>query len=117
KDKDTLLEALLRAEGFHTAPALIGVGITPVEAVPSPAVFNHVITTVEMPGGTIWLDSTAEVAPYRLLTAVIRDRLALVVPPAGPAALERTPAAPPYPMVAHFEGNGALDADGKFTSH
>jgi transglutaminase-like putative cysteine protease/tetratricopeptide (TPR) repeat protein len=117
KDKDTLLEALLRAEGFHTAPALIGVGVTPVEAVPSPAVFNHVITTVEMPGGFIWLDSTAQVAPYRLLSAIIRDQLALVVPPAGPAALERTPASPPYPMVAHFEANGTLDADGKFASH
>ncbi len=42
KDKDTLLEALLRAKGFPTAPALIGVGVAPVEAVPSPAVFNHV---------------------------------------------------------------------------
>jgi transglutaminase-like putative cysteine protease len=117
KDKDTLLEALLRAQGFHTAPALIGVGITPVEAVPSPAVFNHVITTVELPGGRIWLDSTPEVAPYRLLSAAIRDQLALVVPVEGPAALDRTPAAPPYPMVAHFEATGTLDADGKFTSH
>ena len=117
KDKDTLLEALLRAQGFHTAPALIGVGITPVEAVPSPAVFNHVITTVELPGGRIWLDSTPEVAPYRLLSAAIRDQLALVVPAEGPAALDRTPAAPPYPMFAHFEATGTLDAEGKFTSH
>jgi tetratricopeptide (TPR) repeat protein/transglutaminase-like putative cysteine protease len=117
KDKDTLLEALLRAKGFHTAPALIGVGITPVEAVPSPAVFNHVITTVELPGGRIWLDSTPEVAPYRLLSAAIRDQLALVVPEDGAAALDRTPAAPPYPMFARFEATGTLDADGKFTSH
>jgi tetratricopeptide (TPR) repeat protein/transglutaminase-like putative cysteine protease len=117
KDKDTLLEALLRAQGFHTAPALIGVGITPVEAVPSPAVFNHVITTVELPGGRIWLDSTPEVAPYRLLSAAIRDQLALVVPAEGAASLDRTPAAPPYPMFARFEATGTLDADGKFTSH
>ncbi len=116
KDKDTLLEALLRAKGFHTAPALIGVGVTPVEAVPSPAVFNHVITTVDLPGGRIWLDSTPEVAPYRLLSASIRDQLALVVPTEGPAALERTPAAPPYPMIAHFEATGTLDGDGKLTS-
>jgi tetratricopeptide (TPR) repeat protein len=117
KDKDTLLEALLRAQGFHTAPALIGVGVAPVEAVPSPAVFNHVITTVDLPDGPIWLDSTPEVAPYRLLTATIRDQLALVVPAEGPATLKRTPAAPPYPMVAHFEATGTLDADGKLTSH
>ncbi len=117
KDKDTLLEALLRAKGFHTAPALIGVGITPVRDVPTPAVFNHVITTVDLPGGRIWLDSTPEVAPYRLLSAPIRDQLALVVPAQGAAALERTPAAPPYPMAAHFEATGTLDAEGKFTSH
>ena len=117
KDKDTLLEALLRAKGLQTAPALIGVGITPVREVPTPAVFNHVITTVELPGGRVWLDSTPEVAPYRLLSAPIRDQLALVVPAQGAAALERTPAAPPYPMAAHFEATGSLDAEGKFTSH
>jgi len=117
KDKDTLLEAMLRAQGFHTAPALIGVGITPVEAVPSPAVFNHVITTVDLPGGRIWLDSTPEVAPYRWLSATIRDQQALVVPTEGPASLQRTPAAPPYPMESHFEATGSLDKDGTFTAH
>jgi tetratricopeptide (TPR) repeat protein len=117
KDKDTLLEALLAAQGFRTAPALIGVGTTPVPDVPSPAVFNHVITTVDLPGGRIWLDSTPEVAPYRLLSAAIRDQLALVVPAAAPAALERTPAAPPYPLIARFDSVGALDAEGKLTTH
>ena len=51
KDKDTLLEALLHAKGFTTTPALIGAGIAPVPEVPSPAVFNHVITTVNLAGG------------------------------------------------------------------
>ncbi len=117
KDKDTLLEALLSAKGFHTAPALVGAGLTPVEDVPSPAVFNHVITTVDMPGGSIWLDSTPEVAPYRYLSAAIRDQLALVIPPAAPAALQRTPAVPPYPLSARFEAVGSIDAEGKLTSH
>jgi tetratricopeptide (TPR) repeat protein len=117
KDKDTLLEAMLRARGFHTAPALIGVNIAPVDAVPTPAVFNHVITTVDMPEGRIWLDSTPEVSPFRWLSAPIRDQLALVVPTSGAAALERTPATPPYPMAAHFEAVGSLDAEGTFTAH
>ena len=117
KDKDTLLEALLRAKGFHTAPALIGVGLTPIEAVPSPAVFNHVITTIEQPGGRIWLDSTPEVAPYRLLSAPIRDQLALVVPAQGLSGLERTPATPPYPMYARFELTGELSANGTLAGH
>ena len=117
KDKDTLLEALLRAKGFSTAPALIGAGIAPVPEVPSPAVFNHVITTVNLPSGRIWLDSTPEVAPYQLLSATIRDQKALVVLRMAGESLELTPANAPYPFVAKFEALGTVDAEGKFTSH
>ncbi|MFZ0690489.1 MAG: DUF3857 domain-containing protein [Acidobacteriaceae bacterium] len=115
KDKDTLLEALLRAKGFSTAPALIGAGIAPVPELPSPAVFNHVITTVNLPTGRIWLDSTPTVAPYRFLTNVIRDQKALVIPATTPAELASTPAAGPWPYTEHFEAHGSLDADGKLT--
>jgi Flp pilus assembly protein TadD len=116
KDKDTALEALLRASGFATAPALIGVGIAPVPEVPSPAMFNHVITTVDLPSGRIWLDSTPGVAPFGYLLAMIRDQKALVVPPSGVAALATTPAVPPYPLTVRFEAKGSLDADGKMTA-
>jgi len=116
KDKDTLLEALLRAKGFKTAPALIGAGIAPTPEVPSPATFNHVITTVNLPEERIWLDSTAEVGPYRYLTAILRDVQALVVPVDGAAGLEKTPAEPPYPLETKFEAEGALDGEGKLTA-
>jgi tetratricopeptide (TPR) repeat protein len=115
KDKDTLLEAMLRAKGFSTAPALVGAGITPVPDVPSPSVFNHVITTVQLPGGRVWLDSTAQGAPYQYLSAPIRDQKALLVPSAGASALESTPAAAPYPFTAHFEATASVDAEGKLT--
>ena len=117
KDKDTLLEALLRAKGFTTAPALIGVNIAPVPGLPSPALFNHVITTVDLPGGRVWLDTTAEVAPYRVLIPFIRDQQALVIPATGLAALERTPADPPFPYFERFEATGTLDKDGLLKSH
>ncbi len=116
KDKDTLLEALLRAKGFSTSPALIGAGIAPVAEVPSPAMFNHVITTVNLPGGRIWLDSTPMVSPYRFLVATIRDQKALVVPADGPATLESTPKEGPYPFMERLDADGTLDADGKLTS-
>lgn len=116
KDKDTLLEALLRAKGFSSAPALIGAGIAPVPEVPSPAVFNHVITTVDLPSGRIWLDSTPDSAPFRYLTAVIRDQKALVVPAGAPAELLSTPANPPYAFAERFEANATLDDKGKLTS-
>lgn len=115
KDKDTLLEALLRAKGFSTAPALIGAGIAPVPEVPSPAVFNHVITTVNLPGGRIWLDSTPQAAPYQYLSAVIRDQKALVIPADAAASLQTTPAIPPYSFTENFEATATLDADGKLT--
>jgi tetratricopeptide (TPR) repeat protein len=116
KDKDTLLEGLLHARGFSTAPALIGAGIAPVAEVPSPAVFNHVITTVNLPSGRVWLDSTPLAAPYGYLIALIRDQKALVVPATAPATLESTPAQAPYPFTEQFEAVGSLDADGKLTA-
>jgi len=115
KDKDTLLEALLRSKGFSTAPALIGAGIAPVPDVPSPAVFNHVITTVNLPAGKIWLDSTPPGAPFRYLSAIIRDQKALVVPTDSAGTLETTPASAPYQLSADFEAVAALDAEGKLT--
>jgi tetratricopeptide (TPR) repeat protein len=116
KDKDTLLEALLRAKGFSTAPALVGAGIAPTPDVPSPAVFNHVITTVNLPSGTIWLDSTPPDAPYRYLSQTIRDQKALVIPGDAAATLVSTPAEAPYPFQSNFNGAGSLDADGKMSA-
>ncbi len=40
KDKDTLLEALLHAKGFTTAPAIVGVGVDIIPDLPSPGQFN-----------------------------------------------------------------------------
>ncbi|MGH9590466.1 MAG: DUF3857 domain-containing protein [Terracidiphilus sp.] len=116
KDKDTLLESLLRAKGLSSAPALIGAGIAPVPDVPSPAVFNHVITTVDLHGGRIWLDSTPDSAPFRYLSAVLRDQKALVVPAGAPAELVSTPANPPYAFGERFEATGTLDDKGKLTA-
>jgi tetratricopeptide (TPR) repeat protein len=122
KDKDTLLESLLRAKGMTTAPVLIGAGIAPVPDVPSPAVFNHVITTVELPDASgkpqqTWLDTTAEVAPFRVLMPVIRDQQALVVPDKAPASLQKTPADPPYPYHENLVAEGTLDKEGLLKAH
>ena len=117
KDKDTLFEALLRAKGLTAAPALIGVGIAPVPDLPSPALFNHVITTVALPTRQVWLDTTPGAAPYQVLFPLIRDQQALVIPAAAAARLERTPALPPYPYFERFEAVGTLGNDGLLTSH
>ena len=117
KDKHTLLAALLTASGLHPDAVLIGAGVRFNEAVPSPSSFNHLITTVSVAGQPVWLDSTQEVAPYRALSYVIRDRKALVVPDAGVAKIETTPADLPFPSFEKLNSVGTLDKEGTSNSH
>jgi len=117
KDKDTLLEALLHAKGFTTAPALVGVNIDSIPDLPSPGQFNHVITTATLPSGEVWMDSTPEVAPFRMLTSPVRGKQALVIPATGAARLEHTPAQPPFPFVDRFEAKATLKSDGELDGH
>ena len=117
KDKHTLLASMLREAGFHPDAVLIGAGIRFNEDVPSPESFNHAITTLHVDGKQVWLDSTAEIAPYRVLVPTIRDKQALVIPDSGAARLERTPAAPPFPFVDSFIATGTLSTDGTMKSH
>jgi Flp pilus assembly protein TadD len=65
----------------------------------------------------LWLDSTPEIGPYRMLIYPLRDKQALVIPATGPATLMRTPATPPFPAVDVFEASGKLDTDGTLTAH
>ena len=117
KDKHTLLAALLSAAGFSSDAALIGSGVHFNEAIPSPGSFNHVITIVQLDGKPVWLDATAEVAPYRLLSPTLRDKQALVVPSTGAAHIERTPKTTPFPSEIHFDADGAIDEHGTSHSH
>jgi tetratricopeptide (TPR) repeat protein len=117
KDKHTLLAAMLREAGLHPQAVLIGAGIRFNEDVPSPSAFNHAITTLPVAGKQVWLDSTAEVAPYQLLVPAIRDKQALVIPENSAAKLERTPAATPFPFVETFVATGTLNSDGTMKAH
>jgi hypothetical protein len=116
KDKHTLLAAMLAAAGIQSDAVLIGVGVRFNEAVPSPASFNHLITRATIDGKPVWLDTTAEVAPWSMLVLVTRDKQALVVPASGPATIARTPVDPPFPNVEAVDSVGSLDANGVSTS-
>jgi tetratricopeptide (TPR) repeat protein len=116
KDKHTLLAAMLSALGLHPDAVLIGAGVRFNEAVPSPGSFNHLITTVQVGGQAVWLDSTEEVAPYRALAYVIRDNKALVVPDSGVARIETTPTALPFPSFQKMDAVGTLDKEGTSNS-
>ena len=117
KDKHTLLAAMFAAAGIPSDAALIGAGIPMNPDVPSPSAFNHLITAVPEAGKIVWLDSTAEVAPYGMLIFPIRDKRALLVPDHNAAMIERTPARLPFPAFQTFEAIGSLDPEGTVTSH
>ena len=87
KDKHTLLAALLRAAGYDAWSALISSFRDIDPDVPSPGQFDHVITAVPRGSSLVWLDTTAEVAPFALLLPNLRDKQALVIPNEKPASL------------------------------
>ena len=112
KDKHTLLAAMLGAAGVKTDAVLIGAGIRFNPEVPSPAAFNHLITLATVDGKPVWLDATAEVAPYRMLEAQIRDHRALAVPDAAVARIETTPKELPFKPFQTMDAVGTLNKDG-----
>jgi hypothetical protein len=108
QDKHTLLAAMLSALGLHPDAVLIGAVVRFNEAVPSPGSFNHLITMVPVGGQAVWLDSTEEVAPYRAMAYVIRNKQALVVPNVGAAKIEMTPAKLPFPSLRTLDAIGTV---------
>jgi tetratricopeptide (TPR) repeat protein len=123
KDKHTLLASLLEAEGLHANSVLINSSRKLDPDVPSPSQFDHVITMLPMGSGKdaqeVWMDTTAEVAPFRLLAYTLRKKQALVVPPAGTGAphLEETPADTPMPDTEVAEVDGKINEIGKLEVH
>ena len=122
KDKHTLLASLLEAEGLHANSVLINSSRKLDPDVPSPSQFDHVITMLPMGGQEVWMDTTSEVAPFRLLAYPLRKKQALVIPPANlsnaPAPhLEETPADTPMPDTERSEITGKINEIGKLEAH
>ncbi len=117
KDKNTLLAALLEAQGFHSTSVLIGAHMKLDPEVPSPSQFDHVITRVPVAGKEIWLDSTPGVAPFRMLSFDLRGKQALAIPPNGNAELVWTPTELPFEAYDRSSIEGTVNDTGKLTGH
>ena len=122
KDKHTLLASLLDAEGLHANSVLINSSRKLDPDVPSPSQFDHVITMLPMGKQEVWMDTTAEVAPFRLLAYSLRKKQALVIPPATLASapaphLAETPADTPVPDYERSEVEGKINEIGKLEAH
>ncbi|MGA9510071.1 MAG: DUF3857 domain-containing protein [Candidatus Sulfotelmatobacter sp.] len=117
KDKHTLLASLLEAEGMHASSVLINSSRKLDPDVPSPSQFDHVITMLPMGTQEIWMDTTSEVAPFRLLAYSLRNKQALVIPASGTPHLEETPADTPTPDSEISEVDGTINQIGKLEAH
>jgi tetratricopeptide (TPR) repeat protein/transglutaminase-like putative cysteine protease len=117
KDKHTLLASLLEAEGMHASSVLINSTHKLDPDMPSPSQFDHVITMLPMGQQEVWMDTTSEVAPFRLLAYSLRHKLALVVPANGTPHLEETPADTPMLDSEIADINGRITDVGKLEAH
>jgi len=117
KDKHTLFSSMLIAAGLRAYPALMNSSRKIDADVPSPAQFDHVISVIPLGGENLWADTTAEVAPFRLLSPQLRDKKALVVPANAPARLETTPAEPPFVSSEVVEVKGQINDLGQLKGH
>jgi tetratricopeptide (TPR) repeat protein len=126
KDKHTLLASLLEADGLHASSVLINSSRKLDPDVPSPSQFDHVITLLPLGTGKdkeeVWMDTTSEVAPFRLLAYSLRKKQALVIPPAEPLSgvaphLEETPADTPMPDTEVSKIDGKINEIGKLEAH
>jgi TonB family protein len=117
KDKHTLLQALLAAQGIRSYPVLINAFHKIDADVPSPAQFNHLITVAKIGDTATWLDATAEVAPYGLISYSLRNKQAVVAATDSFGGLKRTPVESPVKSGAALTVNakvselGAMDAN------
>jgi hypothetical protein len=114
KDKDTLLSALLEAEGFHSSSVLIN-PIRKLDAdVPSLWPFTHVITMLPLGKDEIWMDSSVGVLPFRMLSYDLRNKPSLVIPFDGSPRFEDTPSEAPMTSSLLEDIDGKVDTSGIF---
>jgi len=116
KDKHTLLAAMLQAAKFRPDAVLIPFSRELDTSVPSPSQFDHVITAVPGEHGLIWMDSTAEVAPFRLLSPALRNKSALLVASNGEGKIVQTPVDPPFLSTQRVEIDAEVSDLGKLSA-
>jgi tetratricopeptide (TPR) repeat protein len=117
KDKHTLLASMLAATGLRAYPVLLNSSRKIDVDIPSPGQFDHVISAIPLGNETLWADTTSEIAPAGLLSPRLRNKKALMIPTAGPARLETTPAEPPFLSSELVKVEGTVDDLGKLSAH
>lgn len=117
KDKTTLLEAMLEAEGLHAYPVLVNAMAKIYPDVPNPLQFDHAIALVRIENQDIWLDSTVGVSPSGYLLPQLRDTEALVISDARLRELRRLPKDLPFSVEYRIAVKGKVDEQGNLDGH
>lgn len=112
KDKTTLLEAMLDAEGLHAYPALVNSKADVDLEIPNPMQFDHAIAFVRIGNKDEWLDSTVGVSPFGYLLPHLRNAEALVISETSPAGLRKMPQEFPFTIENRVGVEGTIDAQG-----
>jgi TonB family protein len=112
KDKATLLDALLAAEGIHSATALINSQVEVDREIPTPLQFDHAINMVSLDGREIWLDATTGVGPFGYLLPQLRGKEALVVLYPQKSELRQSPAEESSAKTYRYEIEKTIDDKG-----
>jgi tetratricopeptide (TPR) repeat protein len=115
-DKNMLLAAMLRAAGIESATALVPFTGVLDRSVPSPAQLDHAIMVVPLAAASLWMDSSTEVAPFRLLASPLRNKAALLVASNGSGKIVDTPADPPFLSSQRVDIDGGVSDLGKLTA-
>jgi len=116
KDKHNLLATMMESVNLRASTVLINSSTKIDPDFPSPSQFDHAITLAHLPSLDAWMDVTTEVAPFRLLSANLRKKQALVISSTGPARLVDTPADPPTVSLMTTDVDATLGALGALSA-
>lgn len=112
KDKTTLLESMLEAEGLHAHPVLVSLNADVDPDMPNPMQFDHTIAFMEVGKKERWLDSTVGVAPFGYLLPQLRNSRALVASQSLSTGLRQLPEDFPFTVEYTVDIEGKVDAQG-----
>jgi tetratricopeptide (TPR) repeat protein len=116
QDKQALLAAMLRSAHIAAEAVLISSARNLDRAIPSPEQFDRVLTVATVQNEIVWMDSTVDVAPYRMLAPGLRKKSALLISATGPAQIVETPADPPFLSTQLVDLQGQVNELGKLTA-
>lgn len=114
-DLATLFADMLTAAGIRADTVLIPATRKMDAGLPSPAQFDRVLTVAQNSNATIWLDPSAEIAPFGFLPASLRGKSGLLVASDGTGKIVKTPADPPFASTQRVEIAATVSDLGKLS--